>query len=240
MLQSGWIGKRIAATKHLMQRLAIYDMDKTITRAPTWTRFLIHYARHQAAWRLALLPVAGLVAAGHPLRLIDRVQLKQATHRLLIGARTPPARLTRAAASFAAHEARQGLFPAALEQIAADRAAGYRIIVATASHRFYAEAIAALVGADAVIATEAQHDAAGRVLARLAGHNCYGAAKLDRVTGWLAAEGIARGAAHVRFFSDHISDAPTLGWADEGFVVNPDAVLASLAEARGWTALDWR
>ncbi len=223
-----------------MQRLAIYDMDKTITRAPTWTRFLIHYAGAYAPWRLALLPVAGLIAAGHPLRLINRAQLKAATHRLLIGAHTRPGQLATAAASFAAHEARRGLFPAALDQITADRAAGYRIIVATASHHFYAEAIAALVGADAVIATEAQRDARGRVLARLAGANCYGAAKLDRITAWLAHEGIARRDAQVRFYSDHISDAPTLGWADEGFVVNPDAALASLARARGWKILDWR
>lgn len=223
-----------------MHRLAIYDMDKTITRRPTWTRFLVHYAQQQAPWRLALLPMAGALAAGHPLRLIDRVQLKQATHRLLIGARTPPARLARAADSFARRERQRGLFPAALARIAVDRAAGYRIVVATASHRFYAEAIGALIGADAVIATEAQRDVAGNILPRLAGDNCYGAAKLDRVTAWLAAEGIARGEAWVRFYSDHISDAPTLGWADEGFVVNPDEVLVQLAEARGWGVLDWR
>src|SRR5688500_8705712 len=28
-----------------MQNLAFYDMDKTITAAPTWTRFLVHAAR---------------------------------------------------------------------------------------------------------------------------------------------------------------------------------------------------
>ena len=223
-----------------MQRLAIYDMDKTVTRAPTWTRFLIHYARHHAPHRLALLPVAGLVALGHPLRLIDRVALKQVTHRLMIGTRTAPGRLARAAASFAAREQRRGLFPAACARIEADRAAGYRIIVATASHHFYAEAIATRVGADAVIATEARRDRQGRVLHRLAGNNCYGAAKLDRIEAWLKAEGIARADAHVRFYSDHISDAPALDWADEGFVVNPNAVLAQLAAARGWGQLDWR
>ena len=80
----------------------------------------------------------------------------------------------------------------------------------------------------------------GRVLARLAGDNCYGAAKLDAITAWLAAAHIARGDAHIRFYSDHVSDAPALGWADEGFVINPDAGLARLAAARGWTRLDWR
>ncbi len=223
-----------------MMRLAIYDMDKTITRAPTWTRFLVHYARRHAPHRLALLPMAGVIAAGHPLRLIDRRGLKQATHRLMIGARTADARLARAAATFAVREGRHGLFQLARDRIEADRAEGYRIIVATASHRFYAEAIAALVGADAVIATEARRDTAGRILNRLDGDNCYGPAKLDRIVSWLADAGIAREDARIRFYSDHISDAPALGWADEAFVVNADARLVRLARSHGWGVLDWR
>lgn len=223
-----------------MEKFAIYDMDKTITRAPTWTPFLVHYATRHAPHRLALLPVAGVIAAGHPLRMVDRARLKQVTHRLMIGRRTAPQRMARVAAGFARRLDRSGLFADARAQIAADRAEGYRIIIATASPRFYAEAIAALVGADDVIATEAGHDAEGRVLARLGGANCYGPAKHDRLVAWLAGQGVARAAAHIRFYSDHISDAPALGWADEGFVVNPDRQLARLAEEKGWARRDWR
>ncbi len=223
-----------------MEKIAFYDMDKTITRAPTWTRFLVHYAARHAPHRLVLLPLAGLAAAGYPLRLLNRAQLKQQTQRLMIGRRIGAGQLARAAASFARRLDRRGLFAEARARIAADRAEGYRIVVATASPRFYAEAIAALVGADAVIATEAQHDAGGRVLARLDGANCYGDAKLDRVQAWLAEQGIARDGAHVRFYSDHVSDAPALGWADQAFVVNPDRLLAALAATRGWTRFDWR
>jgi len=219
------------------QRIAIYDMDKTITRAPTWTRFLVHYARHHAPHRLALLPVVTALAGGYPLRLIDRARLKELSHWLMIGAHAQPVRLASAAKSFAR---RERLFADARARIAADRADGYRIVVATASHSFYAGEIARLVGADAVIATEAMRDADGNILHRLAGENCYGAAKLARIEAWLATQQIERSSAHIRFYSDHVSDAPALGWADEGFVVNADPVLRSLAAARGWTALDWR
>lgn len=239
-MQSGWIGKRIAAKTTAMQHIAIYDMDKTITRSPTWTRFLIASARARAPWRLALLPVAGVAALGHPLRLIDRTALKQLTHRLLIGGRVAPAALAPAAVRFARRTVERGTFADALARIAEDRASGYRIVIATASHRFYAQAIADALGIRDVIATEAQHDASGRMLHRLAGDNCYGAAKLDRIIAWFAGQGIDRADAHVRFYSDHVSDAPALGWADEGFVINADSVLRSLAQARGWTALDWR
>ena len=41
------------------QQLAIYDMDKTITRVPTYPGFLRHAALRLAPWRLILLPLAG-------------------------------------------------------------------------------------------------------------------------------------------------------------------------------------
>ena len=37
-------------------RLAIYDLDKTITRRPTYTPFLLYAARTRGVWRLFLLP----------------------------------------------------------------------------------------------------------------------------------------------------------------------------------------
>ena len=45
---------------------------------------------------------------------------------------------------------------------------------------------------------------------------------------------------HVRFYSDHVSDAPTLDWADEAFAVNPHAPLLALAREKGWDVLRWR
>ena len=61
----------------------------------------------------------------------------------------------------------------------------------------------------------------------------------EYVRGWLAAEGIARTDAHIRFYSDHVSDAPVLEWADEPFAVNPSGALRRLAGKRGWPVLDW-
>jgi phosphoserine phosphatase len=75
---------------------------------------------------------------------------------------------------------------------------------------------------------------------RITGENCYGPAKLRMIEAWLAAEGIAREKAHIRFYSDHVSDAPTLDWADEAFAVNPHGPLRAMAVGRGWTIFDWR
>jgi HAD superfamily hydrolase (TIGR01490 family) len=219
-------------------KLAIYDMDKTITHAPTWTAFLIGTARHQAPWRLALLPVAGLATAAYAARLIDRARLKQTTQRLLLGHALREADARRAADRFAERILASGVFAGARAQIAADRAAGYRLVMATASYRFYARAIAEQLGFDAVIGTEVEQ-VGDRLRAQISGENCYGPAKLRMVEAWMAANGIARADARIRFYSDHVSDAPVLEWADEAFAVNAHGPLRALAREKGWAIVDW-
>lgn len=230
----------MSALNASMQHLAIYDMDKTITRAPTWTPFLIHAAKARAPWRLALLPVAGLAGAAYLLKLVDRARLKEITHRMMVGGALSPAEMQALADDFADGVAATGVFDKARARIAADRAEGYRIVMATASHGYYAAAIAARLGISDVIATVAKRNAQGHVLPKLEGENCYGAAKLRMVEAWLAREGIPRGEAQVRAYSDHVSDAPLLDWADEAFAVNAHGPLAAMASARGWTEFDWR
>lgn len=221
-------------------RLAIYDMDRTVTRRPTWTRFLIHAALRRAPWRLALLPGAAVAGIGYLTGFVSRGGLKQVTQRLMLGPAVPETAVARLAEGFAEQEVAAGLFPGALARIAADRADGCRLVLATASCRFYVDAIARRLGFDAVIATDVFRRGDGAILPRIDGENCYGEAKLRKIEAWLAAQRIDRGAARVRAYSDHVSDAPMLAWADEGFAVNAHAPLRALAAERGWEVLDWR
>ena len=221
-----------------MHRLAIYDMDKTITRRPTWTPFLAAWARARP-WRAPLLLAGVVPTALYGLRAIDRARLKHATQRLVMGRRPVTSAVAGVAERFAARVVARDVYPQALARIAADRAAGYRVVLATASYAFYVEAIAARLGIADVVATASRRQAE-RLLAGIDGENCYGDAKLRMIEAWLAGQGIARGDATVRFYSDHVSDAPALAWADEPFAVNPHRRLRMLARERGWTVLDWR
>src|SRR3546814_4503759 len=69
----------------------------------------------------------------YALRLVDRAQLKAINLRLLVGKRFRRAEIVPLAESYADRVVARGLHPAALDQIAADRAAGYRLLLATAS-----------------------------------------------------------------------------------------------------------
>ena len=68
-------------------RVAMYDMDRTITRSGTYSGFLIHVARRRQQWRLLFLPLVGLAGVAYSLRLIDRSRLKAINLRLLVGKR---------------------------------------------------------------------------------------------------------------------------------------------------------
>jgi HAD superfamily hydrolase (TIGR01490 family) len=218
-----------------MPRLAIYDMDKTITRRATWTPFLTAYAGRNVVPLLATLGPLALFAA----KRIDRARLKEMTQALVMGSAAPMDGVQAAADRFAERIVQSEIYDKALAQIVADRTAGYRIVLATASYDFYVRAIAARLGIDDVIATPSTVEG-DRLLPRINGENCYGPAKLRMIEAWMAAQGLERAQTHIRFYSDHVSDAPTLDWADAAFAVNPHGALRRLAPSKGWAILDWR
>jgi HAD superfamily hydrolase (TIGR01490 family) len=222
-----------------MIRLAIYDMDRTITRVPTFVSFLLHAARQRQPWRLLLLPFVGVTVVLYGLRLIDRARLKVWNQSLLVGASIHPEDLGPIADSFAEKTLAGNVLTDARARIAKDQAEGYQLIMATASYRLYAEAIARKLGFDVTVATNTLAGLDTRIMAKIDGENCYGPAKLRMVTAWMHDVGITRDDAHIRFYSDHVSDAPAMDWADEAFAVNAHGPLRRLANSRGWAILDW-
>lgn len=219
--------------------LAIYDMDKTVTRKPTFTPFLAYACARLAPWRAILLPIVIITVLAYGLRLVDRGRLKELNYRLLIGRPTPTA-LEPVVNGFADQQVATNILPGARARLAEDKAAGRRLVMATASYRLYAAAIAERLGFDDVIATDTLPDSKGRIVARIDGANCYGLGKLDMIEAWLQREGLEREALHIRFYSDHISDSPVHAWSDEAFATNAHDRLVRLAEDEGWEVLDWR
>jgi HAD superfamily hydrolase (TIGR01490 family) len=215
-------------------------MDKTVTRRATYNGFLLHMAWHKSPWRLLLAPILPIGLLFYATKIWDRKRLKQFSQTLLIGGKVPHDKFARHLERHADLVLGKNVYFEVRHRIAAEKAAGYTHVIATASYRLYVDAIAARLGFDHVIATELATDDSGHVLARIDGHNCYDTAKLQRVQAWMADQGIARDQCHIRAYSDHISDEPLLSFADEPFATNPHPPLAQLARTRGWPILDWR
>lgn len=220
-----------------MSDLAIYDLDRTITRRATYTPFLVHCALRRQQWRLLFLPLVALSMLAYGLKLIDRGRLKEINHQLLIGRERHPSELKPLVDSFAERMVETNIRPGARDAIARDKAEGRRVIMATASYRFYAREIAERLGFDDCIGTNSILGLDERVHAKIDGENCYGPAKLRMIVEWLERSGLDR--LHVRFYSDHASDKPVFEWADEPVAVNPHGRLRRLAQQRGWAVEDW-
>jgi HAD superfamily hydrolase (TIGR01490 family) len=219
--------------------LAIYDMDRTVTRHATYTPFLLHCASRRQQWRLLFLPLVALAMLGYVLKLYDRGRLKEMCHLLLLGSKVHPRELQPLVQSFADATVANNIRPGARQAIARDKEQGRRVILATASYRLYASAIADRLGFDDVIATGSIIGLDERVHARIEGKNCYGEEKMRMISDWVEKSGLTGAHGHVRFYSDHASDAPAFEWSDEPVAVNPHDRLRRLATARGWMIEDW-
>ena len=222
-----------------MTDLAIYDMDRTVTRHATYTPFLLHCAARRAPWRLIFLPLVAGSMLAYVAKLIDRARLKEINHRLLLGGKIHPRNLAPLVDSFAERQVATNIRPGALRAIARDKSEGRRVVMATASYTLYARAIADRLGFDDVIGTGSIIGLDERVHAKIDGENCYGPAKRRMIADWVERSGLTGTHGHVRFYSDHVSDAPVFEWSDEPVAVNPHEKLKRLATQRGWAIEDW-
>lgn len=219
--------------------LSVFDLDRTLTILPTYTPFLWFALRSRAPWRLLLLPLLLPVAILYGMKLIPRCRMKQAMHWVALGRALPERDAARLADRFAEHLVARGLYAEGVALIETERKAGRRIVLATAAPHFYTAALARRLGIADVVATASSWQN-GRLTPAIVSANCYGADKRTLLEAFLERAGIARDAAHIRFYSDHASDLPMFELADEAVAVNPSAKMRSIAAARGWPVLDWR
>jgi phosphatidylglycerophosphatase C len=232
---------RRAMSETAPSRIAIYDMDRTITRRGTYSGFLMHVVRRRQRWRVLLIPLVALASLAQVAGLIDRSRLKAISLRLLLGPTFRRDEIAPLAESYADKLVAGGIYGQALEQIASDKAAGYRVLLATASFHLYVDAIAARLGIDDVLATRLDDGVStDHIRARLAGDNCYGEAKFARISGWMDSNALTRDGSHIRAYSDHVSDHPMLHFAHEAVATTPSRALRKLAPQMGWQTVDWR
>jgi HAD superfamily hydrolase (TIGR01490 family) len=220
-------------------RISVFDLDRTLTRLPTYSPFLLHAALHRAPARLLLLPLLLPDALRYAAGRLPRARMKERMHRLLAGRLLPRREAMRLAEAFADRILAGGVYPQAIALIAAEKAEGRRVILATAAPRFYAEVLARRLEIAEVVATDSVWRG-DHLLPAIDGENCYGEAKRAMLLAHLRARGIGRGDAHLRFYSDDASDLPTFELSDEAIAINPSRRLREIAAGRGWPIRDWR
>src|SRR5690606_17799729 len=125
------------------------------------------------------------------------------------------------------------VYAEAVALIEEHHAAGEDVVIVSASGSEVVEPIAALLGADHVVATQMEV-ADGRYTGEIAFY-AYGENKATAVRELAEKQGYDLTACTA--YSDSVTDTPMLEAVGTAFVVNPDRSLRKLAAERGWGTL---
>jgi len=150
----------------------------------------------------------------------------------------PAQELDAAMARFMAEVVQPDLHAAALALVREHQEAGDLVAIVTATNEFVTAPIAQAFGVDALIATQLQRDAQGRVTGALQGTPSFREGKISRVHDWLAGQGLSLADfERSTFYSDSPNDLPLMECVTHPVATNPVPALAQIAQARGWPVL---
>lgn len=215
---------------------AFFDLDKTIIATSAATAFARPFLAGGLLSRRAMLRSAGAQIA---FLLGSATEGRTERVRAQLSAMVAGWDVEQVSAIVAAsvHDAIDPvLYAEALDLVEQHHAAGHDVVVVSASSEELVRPVAALVGADEVIASRmGVRD--GRYTGEIAFY-AYGPAKAEAMRELAARRGydLARSSA----YTDSATDAPMLAAVGHGCVVNPDRALRRLAAAEGWTPLRFR
>jgi phosphatidylglycerophosphatase C len=214
------------------ERLAVFDLDGTITRGDTLGPFLWGYLRRHPERLLRIVPalIAPVMFAFNR----DRGALKGAAIHAVLGGLTR-AQIEQWAEQFVGELLGRGLYSEALTAIARHRAQGDRLLLMSASTDLYVPLIGQALGFDHVICTQVRwlHD--GRLDGRLANFNCRGEEKRRRLAAVLAHDTPER----IYAYGNSASDLDHMTLAHEAYLVNGPARLSRAPSAQ-LQAVRWR
>jgi HAD superfamily hydrolase (TIGR01490 family) len=214
-------------------RIAVFDLDGTITRRDTHVPYLAGYARRhpEGCWRLWRLPFTLMrFAAGFS----DSGRLKSSSLRqVMLGARR--AQVLAWSDEFCRSSLPALLIPRALDAIAAHRLAGDRLVLLSAAVDLYVPTIGRCLGFDETICTGISWHG-DSLEGRLTTPNRHGAEK-RRVIDSLRAR---HPGARLSAYGNAATDLLHLAAVDDPLVVNANGLTLRRARALGLPCADWR
>jgi phosphatidylglycerophosphatase C len=214
-------------------RLAVFDLDGTLTRHDTFVPFVGGLlARQPSRW--IRLPLLLLPVLAYALRIFGRGELKGAILRLLF-AGMPRSRINAWAQEFAAGAVERRMFVQGPPTFGSHVDAGDHVVLMSASPDLYVPLIAGALGASECICTPVRWD--GELLdGRLAGPNCRGEEKA-RILERLRQQ---HPGLQVIGYGNSGADVAHLVRCDEAVYVNASTRVRSRLERLGLRLVQWQ
>jgi len=215
-------------------RLAVFDLDGTITRRDTLLPYALGFVVRKRAWRLPALLLVLPAVLGHALGLVDRGGLKSAFIRATLGG-CRRKDLERWTATFVDRLEAEGLLLQAVQAIQAHARAGDHLVLLSASTDLYVPAVGQALGFQEVICTGVRWDGE-RLVGTLTTPNRRGEEKARCVAALLARHPGVPSAA----YGNAASDIAHLKLVEQGVLVNGSAAARRAAVRAGITCTEWR
>jgi phosphatidylglycerophosphatase C len=214
--------------------VVLFDLDGTITRRDTYLTFLLSLL-HRRKYRLRYCFGLPFSVLAFQFGLVSNSELKRRFFRAIAGG-SKRGEIADQVAAFLDYKIPRLVKPTAMDRIEFHRALGHQLVLVTAGIDVYVDAIGRRLGFHEVICTRAAWNE-DRLTGDLDGPNMRGKEKLLAVERWLAREFPLR--PRLVAYTDHHSDVPLLGLADDAVAVDPTRKLAAWAVQRGLRIERW-
>lgn len=199
-----------------MERIALFDIDKTITRQDTFALFLrfLWKSKVISAWHMAICGIAALL---YLCGIISAKKAKEISLKPLTG--YTEKQLDSLANRFWKEESDGLFYEDAWKEIAKLHKEGCRIVLITASPFFYMQKLYRHKEISRIIGTELAMEH-GVYTGKIRGENCKGEVKVKRFAAYCLEQGISANYEESSAYSDSLSDLPMLGLVANRFLIN--------------------
>jgi len=214
--------------------LALFDLDNTLLGGDSdylWGQFLVAEGIVDPAYTLENQRYYQAYEAG----TLDIADFLNFALRVL--ANHEPGDLHAWRTRFIETRIRPVLLPKAQALLQRHRDADDTLLIITATNRFVTQPIAELLKVPHLLATEVEMQQ-DRYTGRFTGTPCFQEGKVQRLQTWLQQTGHTL--ENSWFYSDSHNDLPLLQQVAHPVAVNPDAILADIAQARDWPIISLR
>ncbi|ALB44501.1 MULTISPECIES: HAD family hydrolase [Clostridium] len=199
-----------------MKKLAIFDIDYTITKKETLME-LFKYVIKKDKKNLRFLPRAIYCGIMYAIGIYDERKVKETFLRFIDGIKEEE--LAELVKEFYDERLKNILYDDALKMIKKLKNEGYDIYLISASPEFYVNEFYNIKEVDKVIGTKFGFEN-GTFVRKMVGNNCKGEEKVRRLKEVLKDEKIEVDFKESYMFSDSLSDKPLLDLVGKPYLIN--------------------
>lgn len=199
-----------------MEKLAIFDIDFTLTKKET-SMELYRYMVKRDKTLIKYIPAHILTGLGYSIKVFDATKTKERFLKFLQG--TKEEELKKIVKDFYREHITQLLYEDGLKAIKDFKDHGYKVYLISASPEFYVNEFYNIEGVDKVIGTKFKMDD-GIFTPIVIGKNCKGQEKVKRLMEEIEKDNIEVDFENSYMFSDSLSDLPLLNLVGKGYLIN--------------------